>query len=98
MLISLGNAWRSGPARDLEYALAYYEEAERLPSPGRDQQATLWKVTADALLARAGSGDAARSLALLERSLTIRDRGWLRAETLMSAARAELAQDGDEGT
>ncbi|MBK8263878.1 MAG: CHAT domain-containing protein [Nannocystis sp.] len=98
VLISLGNAWRSGPARDLEYALAYYEEAERLPSPGRDQQATLWKVTADALLARAGSGDAARSLALLERSLTIRDRGWLRAETLMSAARAELAQDGDEGT
>lgn len=98
VLISLGNAWRSGPARDLEHALAHYEEAERLTAPGRAQQATLWKVTADALLARARPGDAARALALLEQSLAIRDRGWLRAETLMSAAKAELVQDGDEAT
>jgi hypothetical protein len=96
VLISLGNAWRSGPARDLEQALAHYEEAERLSAPGRAQQATLWKVTADALLARGRAGDAARALALLERSLAIRDRGSLRAETLMSAAQAELAQDGDK--
>lgn len=89
VLLSLGNAWREGPERDLERAIARYDAAAAMPVPDRGA-ATLWKVLADALIARNGPGDAARARELLARALKIRDRGWLRAETLLSLADAEL--------
>ena len=99
VLVSQGNAWRRGEDRDLARALACYVEAERIGTPHPQQQAKLWKVWADALLARRSPGDAALALAHLERALQIRDRGWLRAATSLSLAHAELAQaSGDELT
>ena len=65
------------------------DAAAAMPVPDRGA-ATLWKVLADALIARNGPGDAARARELLARALKIRDRGWLRAETLLSLADAEL--------
>jgi hypothetical protein len=98
VLVSQGNAWRRDD-RDLDQALARYVEADRVGTPHPQQQATLWKVWADALLARRSPGDAALALAHLERALQIRDHGWLRAATSMSLADAELAQtSGDELT
>ena len=89
LLVSAGNAWRKGEASDVQRALALYTEAEAVGSPNPHESARLWKVKADALLDRGDEGDAAAALVLLDRSLEIRDRGFLRAEALLSAARAE---------
>ncbi|MCP3137620.1 CHAT domain-containing protein [Pyxidicoccus xibeiensis] len=96
LLVSAGNAWRKGEAPDIQRALALYAEAEAMGSPIPHESARLWKVMADALLERGGEGDAAAALALLERSLEVRDWGSLRAEALISAARAEHDLPGRE--
>jgi tetratricopeptide (TPR) repeat protein len=90
-LVSAGNAFRKGPNPDVERALALYSEAEALGAPGEHEAAKLWKVKADALLAREAQGDAAQALSLLERALEVRKTGFLRVETLLSAAKAERA-------
>lgn len=97
-LVSLGNAWREGPERDLERAIAHYDAAEAIGAPHSPAAATLWKVTADALTARNRPGDAVRARELLARALKIRDRGWLRAEALLSLAEAELAGVHEDAT
>ncbi|WP_426730666.1 hypothetical protein [Myxococcus faecalis] len=89
LLVSAGNAWHKGRERDVERALALYAEAEAIGSPIPHESARLWKVKADALLNRGGEGDAAAALVLLEQSLEVRETGFLRAEALLSAARAE---------
>jgi hypothetical protein len=94
LLVSAGNAWRQGKKPNLERALALYAEAEAMGSPIPLESARLWKVKADTLLERGGEGDAAAAIALLERSLEIREKGFLRAEALLSAARAEHALQG----
>ncbi|WP_309895694.1 CHAT domain-containing protein [Archangium sp.] len=96
LLVSAGNAWRKGRGQDVERALALYAEAEAVESPIPHESARLWKVKADALLDRAGKGDAAAALLLLDRSLNVRETGYLRAEALLSAARAEHVLPGRE--
>ncbi|WP_426752739.1 hypothetical protein [Myxococcus sp. Y35] len=96
LLVSSGNAWRKGDAPDLQKALTLYAEAEAVGSPIPHESARLWKVKADALLEREGEGDVAAALALLEKSLEVRDKGFLRAEALLSAAKAEQALPGRE--
>lgn len=96
VLVSTGNAYRRGRAQDLERALALYAEAESLGRINQEQSAQLWKVKADALLARGRDGDAVQALELLERALQVRKKDYLRVETLLSAAKAELAQPGRE--
>ncbi|MFL5346644.1 MAG: CHAT domain-containing protein [Hyalangium sp.] len=97
LLVSAGNSFRIGRAPDLEQALALYREAEALGAPNKQGAAKLWKVQANALLARKAPGDAKRALILLEQSLEVRRGGYLRVETLVAAAEAEMAQlDRDE--
>ncbi|WP_395834537.1 CHAT domain-containing protein [Cystobacter fuscus] len=92
LFISAGNAWREGHSPDVERALRLYEQARIIGAPNRFEAAKLSKVTADALLLSKSPGDAVQAMRLLEHSLGIRRDGPYRAETLMSAARAELAQ------
>ena len=94
LLVSTGNAHRRGRTPDVERALALYAEAEALGTLKPETDAQLWKVKADALLARGGAEDAVQALALLTRALEIRRTGFLRAETLLSAANAEQHQPG----
>lgn len=84
-LVSLGNAWRAPPEEELARALAAYDEAARLDAP-REKYATLWKVYADALHQRGGVHDLRRAAELLRQALEVRRDGWLRVETLVSAA------------
>lgn len=93
-LISQGNAWRTPPSEDLERALHLYALASELDATA-EQKAKLWKVEADALRERGRPGDLRRAASLLEQALGVR-RGWLRAETLVSAARVAL-DDSDLG-
>lgn len=88
-LVSQGNAWKTAPGESLDRALEIYAQAAGLDASS-DQRAKLWKVQADALLMRGGSEDIRRAEALLEDALKIR-RGWLRSETLVSAAQVALA-------
>ena len=88
-LVSLGNAWRMTPEEEVERALAAYGEAARLDAP-REKRATLWKVHADALHQRGGADDLRRAEELLRQALEVRRDGWLRAETLVSAAKVAL--------
>ncbi|WP_204484978.1 CHAT domain-containing protein [Archangium primigenium] len=94
LLVSTGNAYRKGLAPDLARALALYTEAESLGSLSEATDAQLFKVKADALLDRGARGDAVQALALLTRALELRKTGYLRVETLFSAARAEQQQPG----
>lgn len=96
LLVSAGNAFLKGTAPDNERALALYREAESLGSSIDQEMARLWKVTADALLERKSPGDAERAMELLERALRFRRKGYLRVETLVLAARAEMEQPGRE--
>ena len=96
LLVSAGNAYRQGGAPDLERALALYTEAEALGTLKPETNAQLWKVKADALLARGKEGDAAQAFILLTQALEIRKSGFLRVETLVSAARAEQKQPGQD--
>ncbi|RKI74386.1 CHAT domain-containing protein [Corallococcus sp. AB049A] len=97
VLVLLGNALRKGPAPEVDRALSLYAEAEALGISDPQQSARRWKVTADALLERGKNEDVPRALELLERALAVRDSGYLRVETLLSAARAEQRRsDGDD--
>jgi tetratricopeptide (TPR) repeat protein len=90
---SAGNSHRHGSTPDPERALALYEEARAFGAPDAHSHAKLCKVTADALVLRDSTDDLERAEQLLVEALTIRTGGWLRAETLLSAARAALARD-----
>ncbi|MCK8498034.1 CHAT domain-containing protein [Myxococcus fulvus] len=92
LFIAAGNAFREGHSPDIEQALRMYEEARSIGAPNPFEAAKLSKVTADALLLRRGPGDAAQAMHLLEHSLGIRKGTPYYAETLMTAARAELMQ------
>ncbi|GMT99789.1 hypothetical protein KH5H1_39090 [Corallococcus caeni] len=92
LLITTGNAFREGPARDVERALSLYEQARSLGAPNPLEAAKLSKVNADALLLRKAPGDAAQALRLLEHALKFRSGGPYEAETHLSAAEAELEQ------
>ncbi|WP_245769026.1 CHAT domain-containing protein [Stigmatella aurantiaca] len=97
LLISAGNAFREGHSPDIARALRMYEEARSIGAPNPFEAAKLSKVTADALLLRGGPGDAAQAMRLLGHSLGIRKGTPYYAETLMTAARAELMQsEGSE--
>ncbi|MBI2893923.1 MAG: CHAT domain-containing protein [Deltaproteobacteria bacterium] len=88
-IVSYGNAWKTEPGEDIDRALRIYESAAKVDAVP-EKRARLWKVQADALCTRGGPDDIRRAEKLLERSLKIR-RGWLRAETLVSAARVAYA-------
>lgn len=88
-LVSLGNAWKAQPGANVDKALGIYEMAAKVDAVP-EQRAKLWKVEADALRERGRPDDIRRAEKLLERSLKVR-RGWLRAETLFSAAQVALA-------
>ncbi|CAM3163161.1 CHAT domain-containing protein [Corallococcus soli] len=92
LLITTGNAFREGPAPEVERALGLYEQARSLGAPNPLEAARLSKVTADALLLRLAPGDAVQALRLLEHALKLREGGPYEAETLVSAAQAELEQ------
>ncbi|WNG26754.1 CHAT domain-containing protein [Cystobacter fuscus] len=94
LLVSTGNTYRKGREPDIERALTLYAEAEALGRLKKDADAQLWKVKADALLERGRGDDAVQALVLLTRALEIRTTGFLRVETLLSAARAERDQPG----
>ncbi|MBA3546789.1 MAG: CHAT domain-containing protein [Nannocystis sp.] len=91
ILVSSGNAARRGEDADPGKALAFYEEAARIGADSEHEEARLAKVRADAMVERGTDVDVREALGLLEHALRIRDSGWLRAETLLSAHRAELA-------
>ena len=93
ILVSAGNAHRQGTSADLERALALYAEADELGAPSEHEAARLAKVRADALIARGTGTDIRDAFASLEQALAIRRAGWLRAETLITAHQAELADD-----
>ncbi|MFY0528755.1 transposase [Archangium gephyra] len=90
LLVFAGNAFRTGVEPDVARALALYEEAERFGAPSPWEEARLGRVLAETLLERGGSGDARRALEWVERSLKVRKEGYLRVESLLTAARAEL--------
>jgi tetratricopeptide (TPR) repeat protein len=90
---SAGNSHRHGSTPDPERALALYEEARAFGAPDAHSHAKLCKITADAFVIRDSTTDLERAEQLLVEALTIRTSGWLRAETLLSAARAALARD-----
>ncbi|HYO72739.1 MAG TPA: hypothetical protein VEU33_42355, partial [Archangium sp.] len=97
LLVFAGNAFRTGVEPDLARALALYEEAETLGAPNPWEEARLARVMADTLLERGASGDARRALAWVERSLKVRKDGYLRVESLLTAARAErMVPEGSE--
>lgn len=87
-LVSLGNAWRLSPGSDVDRALAHYAEASPLEAD-RYRRATLWKVHADGLRERGRADDLRRAEVLLKDCLEVRRDGYLRAETLISAAQVE---------
>jgi len=93
ILTSAGNSYRNGSTPDPERALALYEEARVFGAPDAHSHAKLCKVTADALVIRGVTRDLERAEQLLDEALTIRTGGWLRAETLLSAAKAALARN-----
>jgi hypothetical protein len=90
---SAGNSYRNGSTPEAERALALYDEARAFGAPDAHSHAKLCKVTADALVIRGVTRDLERAEQLLDEALTIRTSGWLRAETLLSAAKAALARD-----
>lgn len=90
---SAGNSYRRGSMPDAERALALYAEARAFGAPDAHSHAKLCKVTADALVIRGVTRDLERAEQLLDEALTIRTGGWLRAETLLSTAKAALARD-----
>ncbi len=93
-LVSLGNAWRLEPDRDIERALSLYDDALALATRV-EQRAKIWKVEADALCARGGDEDLRLAASLLKQSISIR-KGRLRAEALMSFAQvARMHPDHD---
>lgn len=93
VLVSAGNAHRHGDDADLERALTLYAEAAALAAPSEYEAARLAKVRADALIARGAGTDIRDALASIEQALAIRRSGWLRAETLLTAHQAELADE-----
>lgn len=96
-LVSHANALRTPPQENLRAAIEIYDALggfEALP----EQKAKMWKVHADALLQCGADEDIRKAERLLTQSLQIR-RGWLRTETLQSAARAAHKHpDFDERT
>jgi hypothetical protein len=97
LLVFAGNSFRTGVDPDIARALALYEEAEALGAPSPSEEARLGRVMAETLLERGASGDARRALEWVERSLKVRKDGFLRVESLLTAARAEmLVSEGSE--
>lgn len=92
ILVSSGNAARRGDDADPSKAIAFYEEAARIGADSEHEEARLAKVRADVMVERGTDVDIREALGLLEHALRIRDSGWLRAETLISAHEAELAR------
>lgn len=93
ILVSAGNAHRHGDDADLEQALNLYAEAAALDAPSEHEAARLAKVRADALITRGTGTDIRDAFAAIEQALAIRRSGWLRAETLLTAHQAELADE-----
>ncbi|MCA9694666.1 MAG: CHAT domain-containing protein [Myxococcales bacterium] len=94
LLVSAGNAHRHGRLADPNRSIDLYQEAEEIGAPSSAEHAKLCKVWADALVDRNNEGDAAAAAEKVEASLAARSTGYLRDETLRTAARVEMIQPG----